>query len=296
MAGGMRVLVTGGTGYLGSAIVRALSHSGCLPVVFARRATGSGLPGEHLDGDVRARADVDRAVRHVDAVCHAAALVSVWRRRRREFDDVNGGGLRMVLDACRARPIPRIVYTSSFLALPPADAAGPLRSNDYQRTKVDALEVTRAAARDGLPIVTLFPGVVYGPGAMTEGNLVGRLVHDHLAGRRPGLIGADRPWSYAFIDDVAAAHVAAVRRGRPGDEFVLGGVNVTQMQLFEILRELTGARLPRRIPFAAAYAVGLVEELRAGLTGAPPLLTRGVVQIFRHDWSLDSRRSLLELG
>lgn len=289
----MRVLVTGGTGYLGAAIVAAVRDRGFEPVVFARQASTSGLPGTLVDGDVRDRDAVRRVVARVDGVIHAAALVSVWRKRAADFDDVNVGGLGHVLDACREAGIRRFVYTSSFLALPPRGAQSPLEANDYQRTKVRALELARRAASD-LPIAILFPGVVYGPGAITEGNLVGRLIVDHLHGRLPGLIGADRPWSYAFVDDVAAAHVTALQRGTHG-EFPVGGENVPQMRIFEILRAERGRALPRRIPFAAAHIGAIVEEARARWFGHTPLLTRGVVDIFRCDWSFDSDRSVKEL-
>lgn len=293
----MRVLVTGGTGYLGSTIVRALVRRGHDPTVFARRASASGLPGRLVDGDVRDRPALARAAKGADAICHTAALLSVWRRRAAEFDEVNVGGLESAIAACRAHLVPRLVYTSSFLALPPADApAAAIRANDYQRTKALARETARRAADDGVPIVSLFPGVVYGPGAATEGNLVGRLISDHVAGRLPGLIGADRPWSYAFVDDVAEAHVTAIERGRAGAEYVLGGENAPQMRVFEIVREATGVALPRRIPFAVATAAGLIEEARAHLTGATPRLTRGIIEIFRHDWSMDSRLSMDELN
>ena len=288
----MRVLVTGGTGYLGSAIVRAMARCGHEVVVFARHATSAGLPGTAVDGDVRDAGALLRAAQGADAICHTAALVSVWRPRRADFDDVNVGGLQAAIDACTSLGIPRLVYTSSFLALPPADRTAPIVANDYQRTKARAREVARAAAAAGVPIVSLFPGVVYGPGPATEGNLIGRLVSDHLAGRLPGLIGADRPWSYAYRDDVAEAHVAALTRGTAGGEYLLGGENAPQMRVFEIVREATGRPLPRRIPFAIASLGGLIEEGRARLTGATPMLTRGVVEIFRHDWSMDSRRSI----
>lgn len=291
----MRVLVTGGTGYLGSAIVRALANRGHEPVAFARRARGTGLPGGSVDGDVRDRSAVDAAARHVDAVCHTAALVSLWRPRPQDFDDVNVAGLEAVLSVCEARRIERIVYTSSFLALPPARAARAIEANDYQRTKVRGREVVRRAVAQGLPIVTLYPGVVYGPGTVTEGDLVGRLVRDHLAGRLPGIVGASRTWSYAYIDDVAAAHVRALELAPARADFVLGGENVPQLRVFEIVRDLTGRPLPRRIPYAAASAVALLDEARARLTGRPPRLTRGAVTIFRHDWPLDSTESTRQL-
>ena len=292
----MKVLVTGGTGYLGRAIVRALERSGHEPIAFARRAGSAGLPGSAIDGDVRDRAAVERAVAGVDAVCHSAALVSLWRPRREDFDDVNVRGLEHVLDACASQGVRQIVYTSSFLALPPAGATSPIAANDYQRTKVHGRAVALAAASRGLPIVMLYPGVVYGPGLETEGNLIGRLVRDHLKGQLPGIVGASRVWSYAYVDDVASAHVRALEVGRAGEELVLGGENAPQMRVFEIVRELTGRPLPRRIPHPAAAAIGLLEEMRAFLTGRPPLITRGAAAIFRHDWPLESGASGSRLG
>ncbi|MBA2302691.1 MAG: NAD-dependent epimerase/dehydratase family protein [Acidobacteria bacterium] len=292
----MRVLVTGGTGYLGASIVGALHRRGHHPVVFARRASAAGLPGVAYDGDIRDRRALQLAAADTEAIVHAAALVSLWRPFAHEFDDVNVGGLLNVLDVTRARGIPRVVYTSSFLALPPAGENAPLEANDYQRTKVRALEAARAAAAAGVPIVTMFPGVIYGPGAATEGNLVGRLIRDHLQGRMPGLIGADQPWSYAYVTDVAEAHVEAVERAAVCGEYRLGGENVPQMRVFEVVRHLTGRPLPRRIPFAVAHAAALVEDMRASWFGRPPVLTRGTVQIFRRDWSLDSQRSAAELS
>ena len=290
----MRVLVTGGTGYLGSAIVRALARRGHEPIAFARGATRAALPGTAVDGDVRDARAVETAMDGADAVCHTAALVSLWRPRRRDFDDVNVGGLEVVLRACESRRVARIVYTSSFLALPPSGATAPIEANDYQRTKVRALDVARAAAR-GLPLVTVCPGVVYGPGAPTEGNLVGRLVRDHLAGRLPGVVGASRVWSCAHVEDVASAHVRALESGEAGEEFLLGGDNVPQMRLFEIVREMTGHPLPRRIPFMVARTVAGLAEARARLTGHPPLITPGAVEIFSYDWPLDSSRSITRL-
>jgi NAD+-dependent farnesol dehydrogenase len=292
----MRVLVTGGTGFLGAAIVRALHARGHLPVVFARHASSASLPGVPQNGDIRDRHALRRAASQVDAIVHAAALVSIWRPSPREFEEVNVGGLLNVLDVARDAGIARIVYTSSFLALPPAGRERPLDANDYQRTKTRALASARDALAAGAPIITLFPGVVYGPGADTEGNLVGRLVRDHLRGNLPGLIGADRQWSYAYVDDVAAAHVEAVERRSISGEYVIGGENAPQMRVFELIRELTGRRLPRRLPFAAAGAAAWVEEARARWFGRPPLVTHGAVQIFRYDWPLNSARSIAELN
>ena len=304
----MRVLLTGGTGFLGRAVAGALASRGHELVLFARTASRSRLPGTAIDGDVRDAIALQRAAGGCDALVHSAALVSIWQRRRRDFDEVNVGGLRNAIAAARDAGISRIVYTSSFLALSPRGAAAPIVANDYQRTKVAADRVAEEAVRDGCPLVRLYPGVVYGPGSMSEGNLVGRLIADHLAGRLPGVVGPERLWSFAFVDDVARGHAEALERGAAGARYALGGENAPQGRIFEIVSALTGLKPPRRIPFVVAGALGLVEEWRAALVagrlghglgrhlGGPPLITSGAVEIFRHDWSLDSTDAVHDLG
>ena len=172
--------------------------------------------------------------------------------------------------SARIEQTSRIVVTSSFLALPPAGAPAPLEANGYQRSKVRAREVARAAAARGLPVVTIVPGVVYGPGPDSEGNLVGRLFRDHLAGRLPGIIGADRLWSFSYVGDVAEAHVRALESGEPGEEYIAGGENLPQMRAFELLRAARGTPLPRRIPGPLAQLVAAWEEKIAARTRPPP--------------------------
>ena len=292
----MKVLVTGGTGYLGRAVVRALASRGHDLVVFARSASRSGLPGAAVDGDIRDRAALERAAAGCDAISHSAALVSIWRRRREDFDDVNVGGLRNVVAVAKTLGTPRVLYTSSFVALPPRGRTEPLVANDYQRTKVAADRLADEAVRDGCPLIRVYPGVVYGPGTFTEGNLVGRLIADHLKHKLPGLIGPENRWSYAYVDDVAAGHCAALEHGRVGGRYALGGENAPQRRVFELVQQLTGRRPPARIPFPIADLLGAAEELRVTLFGGMPLVTRGAVEIFRHDWSLDSGDAVRELG
>lgn len=278
----MRVLVTGGTGYLGGAICRRLAARGHEPRPFAR-STG---------GDVRDRASLDAALAGVDAVIHTAALVTLWRPRRRDFDDINVGGLENVIAAATTRGLPRIVYTSSFLALPPAGRDRPVAGNDYQRTKALALDVARRAADAGTPIVMVAPGVIYGPGLMSEGNLIGRMVADHLAGRLPGLIGPDRIWSFAWVDDVADAHIDALEHGDRGALIEAGGHNLEQRAPFEWLAARQGTPLPRTLPAWAGRLAGAAEVARARITGRPPLITSATVSVFQHDWPMRGRPSL----
>jgi len=325
----MRVLVTGGTGYLGQAIVRALRARGHTPVVLARRpptqtqtptsgvfsALSAGSPDEEktsgafslalkaekapdvfIRGDVRDRDALVAAARGCDACVHTAALVAVWRPRAADFDDVNVGGLRHALEAVRTHGLQRMVYTSSFLALPPAGRGTTLNSNDYQRTKAIAERVAAEAHASGAPIVRMYPGVIYGPGLMSDGNLVGKQIADHLAGRLPGLLGADRIWSFAWVESVAAAHVAALEHPAPAPTYQVGGPNEPQQRPFEILRDLKGTRLPQRLPWWTGHAAALVDPARTALLGAPRQITHKTVAIFRNDWPLDSSAAQRDLG
>ena len=133
---------------------------------------------------------------------------------------------------------------------------------------------------------------------MTEGNLVARMVADHLNGRLPGLVGpGDRRWSYAFVEDVAEGHALALEKGKPGDRFVLGGENATLERFVALVQELTGQPPPRlRIPYAVASVVGRAQWLWAELTGHPPQLTHGEVGVFREEWACDSSKAVRELG
>src|SRR5262249_51535024 len=150
----------------------------------------------------------------------------------------------------------RLVYTSSFIAVGPAGPApvdesavhpGDRYRNDYERTKAAADVVARGAAAAGRDVVLLYPGVVYGPGGLTDGTLGVKMVAAHLNGRFPGIIGpGDRLWSYAYVDDVAAGHVAALERGRAGERYFLTGPNESMNGLFATLAEVAGVPAPRR--------------------------------------------------
>jgi farnesol dehydrogenase len=304
----MKVLLTGGTGFLGKNVARALHGRGHHLRVLAREGSNlEGLPAHEIArGDVCDAAAMRRAAEGCQAVVHMAALVKMWVPDREQFERVNVDGLRNALAAAEAARA-RLVYTSSFMAIgptgpEPADEsrihAGHSFRNDYERTKARADVVAREAAAAGRDIVLLYPGVVYGPGDRTEGNIVVNMIADHLRGAFPGVIGpGDRLWSYAYVDDVAAGHAAALERGRSGERYVLGGDNVSMNGFFAALAEVAGVPAPRRhIPYPAAATLGWLLYAWAELTGAPPLLTHEVVGVFREHWAYASAKAERELG
>jgi farnesol dehydrogenase len=304
----VRVLLTGSTGFLGKHVAHALAGAGHELRLLARESSNlDGLPaGEIVRGDVTDRESLRRAAEGCGAICHLAALVKTWVPDPSRFDAVNVQGLRHVLEAARDGGA-RLVYTSSFIAIGPAGPQpadesrihpGDHYRNDYERTKAQADTLARAAAAAGQDVVMLYPGVIYGPGELTEGNIVVKLVMDHARGRMPAILGpGDRLWSYAYVDDVAQGHRAALERGRAGERYFLAGDNVDMNGFFATLQEASGLRPPRwHLPYAAASAMGRVLLGWAELTGHPPQLTHREVAIFREHWAYSSAKAERELG
>jgi farnesol dehydrogenase len=300
----VKVLLTGGTGYLGRVVTRTLLEAGHEVRLLVRGGPRAGLDerAEVMAGDVTDAAAFRAAAEGRDAILHMAALVKSWVPEREEFDRINLGGVRNAIDAARATGA-KLLYTSSFIAVGPTteEAADESRvhpghgyRNDYERTKA----LADVLAREAGDVVILYPGVVYGPGELTDGNIVAKIVQQHLRGQFPGLFGAgDRQWSYAYVDDVAAGHLAALERGRPGERYFLCGDNATMVRFFQVLEEVSGALAPaRRIPYGVGKAIGWAMVLWAELTGHPPRLAPGDVDVFREHWAFSSRKAETQLG
>jgi farnesol dehydrogenase len=301
------VLLTGGTGYLGGWILRAILAGGRDVRVLARdpaRHRSLEAPGVAVvPGDVTDRNSLDAACRGASAVVHAAALVSAWQKDRAAFERVNVQGLRNAVLAAKDAGAAPFVYVSSIFALGPTDGITgdetlPLRADrgfdtEYERTKTRAAVEAEELRERGHPIVTLYPGILYGPGPLREANLVGALLLEAAAGRLPGLPGGGgHRWCFAYAEDVGAGVAAALGKGRAGDRFVLGGENATLREFFDVVEAKGGPAVPRKsIPFAAMAAAGAASELLAGLGGPRPKVTRGAAAMFRREWAFSSRRA-----
>ena len=304
------LLLTGATGYLGSGIARELIERRQSFRVLVRDARRLGFDPaksrcEVTLGDLRDREALRSALTGVSKVIHTAALVKMWVRDHRDYWRVNVEGLQNLLQAADQAGVQRVVHTSSFLALgPSADvhAGESLRrsgafSNPYEETKARALDWIRSEGARKFPIIVTFPGVIYGPGPATEGNLVGGMIDQYLAGKFPGVLGSgEQRWSFAFIPTVVNAHLAALEKGKVGEEYVLAGDNRTLNDFFRVLADLTRVRRPiRHLPFALGKIVGAAEVMRARLFGHAPQLTPGVVEIFKHDWVYSSAKAIRDL-
>ncbi len=302
------MLVTGASGFLGGRLVEALLARGFEVRALVRE--GQKLPPqvEPAVGRLEEPETIKQALAGVDAVVHGAALVRILASAS-EFWKVNVLGLEQLLRFAFRGGVSRFLHVSSFLALGPADRtsrgilepgletdSGPY-FNEYHRTKAEGDRRARAAAAAGMPIAIAYPGVVYGPGTLSEGNLLVRHLLDLRRGRIPALVGdLQKRWSLAHVEDVAFGLVQALEGFRPGARWVLGGENLTLKEMYQTIEQEAGLRMPRwRCPDPLALTVGWSWRLCCRLLGGTPRLTPDLVRIYRHDWACDSNLAEREL-
>ncbi|KAG8073743.1 hypothetical protein GUJ93_ZPchr0006g43612 [Zizania palustris] len=291
----MRVVVTGATGYLGGRLCEALAGAGHAVRAFARRSSdASGLPGsvELAYGNVTDEESLAAAFDGCDAVFHVAATVEPWLPDPSVFTNVNVQGLQNVLKAAKRTPtVKKIIYTSSFFAIGPTDGyiADETQRHqektfctEYEKSKVVADRIALQAAADGVPITIVYPGVIYGPGKLTSGNLVSRLLIERFNGRLPGYIGDgyDRE-SFCHVDDVVNGHIAAMEKGRLGERYLLTGENLSFKHIFDMAANITTTKAPQfHVPLWLIEIYGWISVFISRITGNLPLISYPVCPVF----------------
>ena len=304
----MRAFVTGGTGFIGANVVRALLARGFKVRALVRpnsdRSNLEGLAIELVHGDVRDFPSVKRSIEGCQLVFHVAAMYSFWVRPRRLLYEVNVDGTRNVLQAALELGVERVVYTSSGAALglredgQPADEDTPVNPKviigDYKRSKYLAQEVALAYAKKGLPVVIVNPTFPVGPYDIKP-TPTGQVIVDFLNRRMPAYL--DTGMNVVAASDVAEGHLLAAEKGRVGEKYILGGENLTMRELLETLSGITGLPAPRvRLPYHPILALSYLNAAWCRLAGGTPRMTPDTVRMSRHYMFFSPRKAVEELG
>jgi dihydroflavonol-4-reductase len=301
------VLVTGASGFLGSAIAAALRARGHDVRTLVRPSS----PRTNLDprddareGDLRDRASLTAALTGVRYLFHAAADYRLWAQDPEEIRRNNVDGTRLIMEEALSAGVEHIVYTSSVATLKLSEGAAatedhPLAENEaigaYKRSKVAAERLVEAMVRrDGLPAVIVNPSTPIGPRDVRP-TPTGRIIIEAAAGRIPAFV--DTGLNLAHVDDVASGHVAALDAGRIGERYILGGANVLLADMLADIARLVGRRPPTlRLPQAAIYPIALGAELLAKMSGVEPFVTLDGLRMARHHMFFDDSKARRELG
>ena len=304
----MRSLVTGATGFVGSAVVRRLlredHHVRALVRAGADRRNLQGLEVEVVEGDLTDAASLARICDGCDALFHLAADYRLWAPRPQELYRTNVEGTRALLDAAQRAGVPRVIYTSSVatLGIPkdgtPGTETTPVSLGDmvghYKRSKFLAEQVAAGFAAQGVPVVIVNPSTPIGPRDIKP-TPTGRLVRDAMAGHMPAYV--DTGLNVVHVDDVADGHWLAFKHGVVGERYILGGADLSLRELLFEIADIVGRPPPRwRLPHGAVMPVAYLAEAWAWLSGRPPIATVEEVRMSRKRMFFSSAKAERELG
>ncbi|HQT62947.1 MAG: NAD-dependent dehydratase [Acidocella sp. 20-57-95] len=308
MASDDLVLVTGATGFVGAAVARALQAEGFRLRLTARagsdRRNLAGLAAEIVTADLAQPESLAPAVRGCRYVFHVAADYRLWVPNPAAMRKVNIDGSVALLKAAAAAGVERSVYTSSVAALgltkdgTPADETTPVDPANligaYKRSKYDAEQAVRALAAAGQDIVIVNPSTPVGPGDVKP-TPTGQMVLDAANGKMPAYVNTGL--NIAHVDDVAAGHVLALRKGRPGEVYILGGEDLMLRDFLGLIASQTGRQPPKiALPIGPLMPVAWAMERLAELTGKPPLMTPEVLQMARKKMFFSPTKAVRMLG
>jgi nucleoside-diphosphate-sugar epimerase len=305
----VRLWLSGGTGFLGGALARKLRERDHHVVALARTtANVEGLRAlgcEIAIGDVTDRDSIVASMRDCEGGFHVAAWYEIGVTDREAMFAVNVGGTRNVVEAMRETKLPKLVYCSSVAALGP-HATGTLPGealptdegspSPYNASKAEAHRVVRAAVAEGLPIVTVIPGGIVGPG---DPSMLAKMIDFLDRGLLRVSALDDGEFSFAHVDDVAEGHVLAFEKGRPGEEYVLGGEVATIRQAIHRAAVLCGRKPPKRsVPTPMLKAMVPLSRpfVRALRLGGPNLLRESIDLADGSSYAYSSEKAERELG
>jgi dihydroflavonol-4-reductase len=302
-------LLTGATGFVGSAVARALLARGHTVRVLTRPASDrrnlAGLAVEEAVGDLTDPASLAAAARGCRYVFHVAADYRIWVPDPAAMLRANVEGTLAMLRAARDAGAERIVYCSSVAALgltkdgSPADETTPVTEADmigiYKLSKFRAEQaVLRLIAEEGVPAVIVNPAAPVGPRDIKP-TPTGRMIREAASGRMPAYL--DTGLNIVHVDDVADGHLLALDHGRIGERYILGGENVLLGDLVRLICAVAGRRGPfLRLPAGMLWPLAAGMETAARLFGIEPLVTRDHLRMARKRMFFSSAKAMRELG
>ena len=308
----MKIFITGVTGYIGQKLALRLAADGHTIHALVRDIEKGKLLLDHanialFEGDILNPPSLINAMKGCQQVYHLAALASVWHKEPQSFRVVNVTGLKNVLDACLASGIKDVLFTSTAGVVgdsvdgnPVCEGtnANPKLETLYEQSKVDAEKLLKSYIPKGIRGVIVNPSRVYGPGILTESNGFTRLMKMYINGQwkiKP--CNGKSIGNYVYIDDTINGLIGAMEKARPGERYLLGGVNATYNEFFSLVDELSGVkRKMYNVPLPVMLFLSRVQLMMAKMFGKQPMITPPFVRKYNKHWIVSSQKAEQEIG
>ena len=296
------ILVTGGTGFIGTHLVKRLDGLGHKVKLLVRETSDTtpfkGLKNiEYVIGDVRDIDSLYKAVNNVDLIYHLAAYTRMWAKDESIFEEINVKGTENVAKVALEKN-KRLNYISSFIALgatpeEPVDETHSCEDGvllDYGKTKFEARELMKSYIDKDLNVTMFYPGIVYGPG---DFNIFGQIIHDIIAKSFLGVPGkADKMGSFVYVNDVVNGLVSVIdREDLKGDDFILAGENLLFNDWINLIAEIAGVKKPRHFPMSMSLMYASMHELKTKITKKMPYINRPTVKMMDYHWCYSSKKA-----
>jgi dihydroflavonol-4-reductase len=304
-----KILVTGGSGFVGSHLVRALLKRGedvrCLVRESSRLDNLKDLPVEFAYGDLRDTVSLGKAMNGCKRLYHCAADYRLWAKDPNELYESNVNGTRNIMQAAFKAGVDRVIYTSTVGALglnddgTPASEETPVALEDmighYKRSKFLAEREVEKFIAGGLPVVMVSPSTPVGE-LDIKPTPTGKIIVDFLRGKMFGFV--DTGMNLIDVRDVAEGHILAAERGKVGEKYILGNHNLTLKEIFDLLAEITGLASPKmRVPNLVAETYARVENYWSiKIAKREPFAPLESVKMSQHKMWFDSAKAVRELG
>jgi len=303
----MKKLVTGSTGFIGSAITRALIEDGEDVKVLIRKTSDTRnidtLDVERVYGDIRDTDSMKKALKDCDTLYLTAAYFAHWAPDAQLLYEVNVGGTKASLKAALEAGVEKVVYTSTNNAIA---ASGPIPADEektfnywksgdhYSMSKYIAENEARIFITRGLPVVIVNPTLVIGTNDIKP-TPSGQMIIDVVKKKMPGYI--DGGINIIDVEDVARGHILAAKKGRVGERYLLGNRNITVHDYLKLIADIAGVKPPAvKFPYPVALALGYIFEMAAFITRKPPVVTASEVRIGKMTEWYDCSKAMNELG